>query len=263
MTWHFKPLWRVWFSGATWSYSTGKMEKRACGAPSRGKPLTIISTGAVRTDSKCLERTASPSSKRYGGDILLATPNWMGLFSFARAIYLTLNNLGMLHSQQQRMEEARKERKEALKINRELDQKNTQTCLPNVAMMLNNPGMLHSPQQRMEEARKERKEALKINRELDQKNTQTCLPSVAMMLNNLRMLHSRQQPMEEARKERKEALKINRELDQKNTQTCLPDVAMMLNNLGMLHSPQHRMEGARKEYKDSLKIDRELTQKNP
>src|ERR1700751_767696 len=122
------------------------MEKRACGAPSRGKPLTIISTGAVRTDSKYLERTASPSSSRYGGDILLATPNWMGLFSFARAIYLTLNNLGMLHSQQQRMEEAQKS-KEALKINRELDQKNTQTCLPNVAMMLNNLGMLHSRQQ--------------------------------------------------------------------------------------------------------------------
>src|ERR1700756_1308007 len=216
------------------------MEKRACGAPSPGKPLTIISTGAVRTDSKYLKRTASPSSRRYGGDILLATPNWMGLFSFARAIYLTLNNLGMLHSQQQRMEEARKECKEALKINRELDQKNTQTCLPSVAMMLNNLGMLPSPQHRMEEARKG-KAALKINRELDQKNTQTCLPSVAMMLNNLGMLPSPQHRMEEARKG-KEALKINRELDQKNTQTCLPDVAMMLNNLRMLPSPQHRME---------------------
>jgi tetratricopeptide (TPR) repeat protein len=177
--------------------------------------LTIISTGAVRTDSKYLEQTASPSSRRYGGDILLATPNWMGLFSFARAIYLTLNNLGMLHSQQQRMEEARKECKEALKINRELDQKNTQTCLPDVAMMLNNPGMLPSPQHRMEEARKG-KEALKINRELDQKNTQTCLPDVAMMLNNLGMLHSPQHRMEGARKEYKEALKIDRELTQKN-----------------------------------------------
>jgi hypothetical protein len=27
-------------------------------------------------------------SRRYGGNILLATPNWMDQFSFARAIYL-------------------------------------------------------------------------------------------------------------------------------------------------------------------------------
>jgi len=61
--------------------------------------LTIISAGALRTDSKYLKRTASPSSRRYGGDILLATPNWMGQFSFARATYLTLNSLGLLHCQ--------------------------------------------------------------------------------------------------------------------------------------------------------------------
>jgi hypothetical protein len=36
---------------------------------------------------------------------------------------MMLNNLWMLHSQQQRSEEARKEYKEALKINRELTQK--------------------------------------------------------------------------------------------------------------------------------------------
>jgi tetratricopeptide (TPR) repeat protein len=94
----------------------------------------------------------------------------MGLFSFARAICLTLNSLGKLHSQQQRMEEARKEYKEVLKIDRELGQKNTQTCLPDVAMMRNNLRMLHSQQQRMEEVRKEYKEALKIDRELTQKN---------------------------------------------------------------------------------------------
>ena len=48
----------------------------------------------------------------------------MGLFSFAPAIYLTLISLGMLHGPQHRMEEARKEYKEALKIGRELVQKN-------------------------------------------------------------------------------------------------------------------------------------------
>jgi tetratricopeptide (TPR) repeat protein len=52
----------------------------------------------------------------------------MGLFSFAPAIYLTLINLGMLlgmlHGPQHRMEEAPEEYEEALKIDRELTQKN-------------------------------------------------------------------------------------------------------------------------------------------
>src|ERR1700757_1384891 len=108
----------------------------------------------------------------------------MGLFSFAPAIYLTLINLGMFHGQQYRMEEARKECKEAVKIDRELAQKNPDTYPPDVAMamMLNNLGMFHSPQQRMEEARKECREALKIDRELAQKNPDTYLPDVAMAM---------------------------------------------------------------------------------
>ena len=118
----------------------------------------------VRTNSKYSERTASPSSRRYGGDILLATPKWTDLFSFARAIYLTLNDRGMLHSRQNGMEEARKEYEEALKIDRQQPRKNPETHLPD-AMMLDNLEMLHSRQNGMEEARKEYKEALKIDRQ--------------------------------------------------------------------------------------------------
>ena len=81
-----------------------------------------------------------------------------------------LNNLGMFHGPQHRMEEAPKEYAEALKIGRELAQKNPDTYLSDVATMLNNLGMLHSPQHRMEEAPKEYEEALKIDRELTQKN---------------------------------------------------------------------------------------------
>jgi Tfp pilus assembly protein PilF len=47
----------------------------------------------------------------------------MGRFSFARATYLTLNNLGLCRSQQNQMEEPRKECKEALEIDREQAQK--------------------------------------------------------------------------------------------------------------------------------------------
>src|SRR5882724_12525065 len=80
---------RVLFSGATCFFSTGKMAKRSCGASSLGKPWKSTSRDAVRTNSKSSEPTDSPSSRRSGGNILLATPNSMGPFSFARGIYLS------------------------------------------------------------------------------------------------------------------------------------------------------------------------------
>jgi tetratricopeptide (TPR) repeat protein len=55
----------------------------------------------------------------------------------------TLNNLGNLDSQQNRMEEARNEYAEALKIPRELAQKNPD--LPGVADTLHNLGDLAVP----------------------------------------------------------------------------------------------------------------------
>jgi len=174
----------------------------------------------VRTDSKFSGRTDSPSNKRCGEDTSLATPKWTGQYSFAWVIYLMLHNRRLLHSRQNRMEEARKEFKEALKINRELAQKNPETYLPE-AMTLNNRPAPHCQQNRMEEAWQEFKEALKINRELGQKNSETYLPE-AMTLNNRPAPHCQQNRMEEAWKEFKEALKINRELAQKNRQETRP-----------------------------------------
>jgi tetratricopeptide (TPR) repeat protein len=56
----------------------------------------------------------------------------------------TLNNVGMLDRDQNRIEEA-------LKTYRELAQKDPQTFLPEVAMTLNNLGILDSAQNRMKE----------------------------------------------------------------------------------------------------------------
>src|SRR5947199_18125 len=113
------------------------MAKRGCGAPSAGKPWTIISMETARTNSRYSERTASTSSRRYGGNILLATLNWMDQFSFTRTIYLTRNNLRKLHSQQSPMEEAPK-------IDRELAQKNPESYLPHLATRLKNLRKLDS-----------------------------------------------------------------------------------------------------------------------
>jgi len=104
----------------------------------------------------------------------------------------TLNNLGNLHRRQHRMDEARLAYDEALKIRRELAQKNPDTYPPDVATTLNNLGVLDGEQNRTEEARMAFDEALKINRELAQKNPDTYLPDVAMTLNNLGFLDGEQ-----------------------------------------------------------------------
>jgi tetratricopeptide (TPR) repeat protein len=91
----------------------------------------------------------------------------------------TLSNLGVLDSDQGRMEEARKEYAEALQTYRELAHKNPETYQPDVAGTLNNLGVLDRDQGRMEEARKEYAEALQIRRELAQKNPETYQPYVA------------------------------------------------------------------------------------
>ena len=66
------------------------------------------------------------------------------------------------HLDQNRMDEAHQAYDEALKIRRELAQKNPDTYLPAVADTLNNLGMLDSEQNRMDEARQAYDEALGI-----------------------------------------------------------------------------------------------------
>ncbi|MGA8657615.1 MAG: tetratricopeptide repeat protein [Chthoniobacterales bacterium] len=176
---------------------------------------------------------------------------------------LTLNNLGVLDSDQNRLEEARNDYGEALKIYRELAQRDPQTYLPSVARTLNNLGILDREQNRSEEARTDYSEGLKICRELAQKKPDIYLPDVATTLNNLGVLDSDQKRREEARKDFEEALQIRRELAQKNPGAYLPFVAATLNNLGILERAQKRLEAARNDYTEALKTYRELTQKNP
>jgi tetratricopeptide (TPR) repeat protein len=175
----------------------------------------------------------------------------------------TLNNLGILESDQNRMDDARTAYDEALKIYRKLAQANPDTYLPDVATTLNNLGRLHSAQNRMDDARTAYDEALKIWRRLAQANPDTYLPDVAMTLNNLGILESAQNRMDDARTAYDEALKTYRNLAQANPDTYLPDVAMILNNLGNLESDQNRMDDARTAFDEALKIYRKLAQANP
>src|SRR5260370_12651949 len=109
------------------------------------------------------------------------------LFTLALLVLadLPVDAASVLNSDQNRMEETRKEHEEALKTYRELAQKEPETYLPEVAQTLNDLGIVDSAQNRAEEeARKAFAEALKIYRELAQKNPENYLPEGAQMLNN-------------------------------------------------------------------------------
>jgi tetratricopeptide (TPR) repeat protein len=176
---------------------------------------------------------------------------------------MTLNNLAVLHSDQNNYEEALLEYEEALEIYRELAKVNPSTYLPYVAGTLNNLANLHSDQNNYEEALLEYEEALEIRKELAKVNPSTYLPDVAMTLNNLANLHQAQNNYEEALLEYEEALEIRRKLAKVNPSTYLPNVAMTLNNLANLHSDQNNYEEALLEYEEALEIYRELAKVNP
>jgi tetratricopeptide (TPR) repeat protein len=73
----------------------------------------------------------------------------------------TLNNLGIIDSGKNRVNEARKEYAEALKIFRELAQKQPETYLPHVAVTLNDLGIFDSDKNQINKTRMEY-EGLKI-----------------------------------------------------------------------------------------------------
>jgi tetratricopeptide (TPR) repeat protein len=135
----------------------------------------------------------------------------------------TLNNLANLDQKQNRHEAARKGYEQALKIRRDLAQKNPDTYLPDVGETLNNLAVLDRKQNRQEAARRGLEEALNTYRDLAQKNPDSYLPDVTTILNNLAILDADQNRIEAARNGFQEALKIRRDLAQKNPDTYLPD----------------------------------------
>jgi tetratricopeptide (TPR) repeat protein len=143
------------------------------------------------------------------------------------AVANTLNNLGILHSEVNRMDDARQVFEEALKIRRELANKNPETYLPDVAMTLNNLGNLHSDQNRMDDARQAYEEALKIRRELARENPETYLPYVAKTLNNLGNLNSDQNRMDDARQAYEEALSIYKRFAARDPERFQADVTRL------------------------------------
>jgi len=143
----------------------------------------------------------------------------------------TLNNLGGLYKDTQRMKEAEASVQEALTIQRDLAKANPQAYLSDVAMTLNNLGNLYSDTQRLKEGEASLQEALTTYRDLAKANPQAYLPDVAMTLNNLGALYSDTQRLKEAEVNYQEALTTYRDLAKANPQAYLSDVATPLNTL--------------------------------
>ncbi len=109
----------------------------------------------------------------------------------------TLNNLAILHRNQNNFDEALKEYEEALQIYRNLAETNPQTYLPYVATTLNNLANLHSDQNNFDEALNEYEEALDIRRNLFERMPDAYAPDLAMTLINLAIFYQESVPERE------------------------------------------------------------------
>jgi tetratricopeptide (TPR) repeat protein len=76
----------------------------------------------------------------------------------------TLNNLGALYSDTNKLKEAEEVFQEALKIRRQLSESNPSAYLPYVATILNSLGLFYFSGGRQDEAQKHVKEALELRR---------------------------------------------------------------------------------------------------
>jgi len=205
------------------------------------------------------EHNQFPKADNYYNQYLNQFANELSLEEKA----MTLNNLALLHDDQNKYEKASKEYEEALEIRRSLAKDNPQAYLPKVAITLNNLAALHWNQNEYKKALEEIEKALKIYRKLAKDNPQNYLSDVAMTLNNLAVLHWNQNEYEKASKEYEEALEIRRSLAKDNPQAHLSEVGALLNNLAKLHQSQNKYEKALKEYEEALKIYRNLYEQMP
>ncbi|MGP1557502.1 MAG: tetratricopeptide repeat protein [Porphyromonas gingivalis] len=128
---------------------------------------------------------------------------------------MTLNNLGLLLSNNNETKQAQIYYQEALDIYRELAKKNPQAYNPYLAMTLNNLGALFHKHNEPKQAKDYYQEALEKRRALAKKNPQAYNPDLALTLNNLAVLYYQINNRKEAEQAYKEALTL-REILAKN-----------------------------------------------
>ncbi len=114
--------------------------------------------------------------------------------AFLPDVATTLNNLGILHSDQNAFGLALAEHEEALQIRRSLAAKNPEAFLPRVATTLNNLAVLHYAQNAFGPALAVYEEALQLFRSLAAASPEAFLPYVAGTLLNLSIYYLQDVP---------------------------------------------------------------------
>ena len=179
------------------------------------------------------------------------------------SLAMTLNNLGLLLSDNNETKQAQVCYQEALEIKRDLAKKNPQAYNPDLAGTLNNLANLLSNNNEIKQAKDCYQEALKIYRALAKKNPQAYNPDLASTLNNLGHLLRKKNEIERAKDCYQKALDIRRALAKKNPQAYNPYLALTLNNLGALFYKHNEPKQAKDCYQEALDIYRALAKKNP
>ncbi len=176
---------------------------------------------------------------------------------------MTQGDLERLNTEQGRMEEARWHHQEALKILRDLAQRNPDAYRADMAVALMSWGGVEIRLSQMDQAREHYEEALQIYHELAQQGDPAkYLPDMFTISNYLGNLDLGKNRLDEANEHYEEALHIYRQLAQQDPAKYL-DMFTALNYLGNLDVGENRLDQAREHYEEALKIQSQIEQQSP
>lgn len=160
-------------------------------------------------------------------------------------------------------DKARQHYEEALRLYRELANKNPEKYQPDVAKTLNNLGILLANIGKLKQAQTCFEEVLQIFQKLAKKNPEKYLSDVAVTLSNFGNLLCRMKELEQAKTHYDEALKVSRKLAKKDPELHKRLIATTLNNRGGLFIEKGKTKQALADLKKALKIRRELMELKP
>lgn len=222
------------------------------------------------SESETLYLEALESYKRLAKDIPKYKPIYRPIDktkekskSYEPDVARTLNNLALLYSNTQRLAESETMYLEALKIRRQLAEKDPDIYEPDLAMTLNNLATLYQNTHRLSESETLQLEAIEILKRLAKTDPQAYEPDLAMTMNNLAVLYSNTQRLAESKTLHLEVLEIYRRLAKDNPQTYEPALATTLNNLANLYQNAQHFTESEPMRSEALDIYRRLAKDNP
>ncbi len=174
----------------------------------------------------------------------------------------TANTSGNAAVQSHRLNDARANYDEALKIWRQLTVDGAADYLPEMVNTLVGLGFLERSEKRPDRAGAYFEEATQIDRQLAQKNPQKYLPDLAIRQLNLGNFYTEQNQLESARTNYEAAVQSYRQLVQQSPDKYSADLAGTLSNLALVDQLEKRYTDSRSNYTEALAIYRKLAQGN-